>query len=237
MTICYSAIDNCAAQFNRLDCDGNVLSGPEDVIVSCAAVDVNATPIAGTEQNQTDPNGQGGFCAERNEPASIEGWEIELTLCSKTDVELMEMLGIFDIVTDAEGNCVGWKSKGCADDVCNCDPGEQQCSNPGVAIHLWHTAWCGKERHPDFKFALQAFPSVSFDPTTVQIQRNSEFNTYTLNGRANCNDQYQQGPGSIYPDPEGLDRDHAEWLTNTAPDGICSCDMCGYAPAGTAVGN
>lgn len=237
MTVCYSAIDNCFGQFNRLDCDGNILSGATDIVTSCSTVDINATPIAGEERNNRDPNGQGGYCVERNVPASVEGWEIELTLCSKTDVELMELLGIFDLVLDANGDAIGWKSKGCAEGDCLCDPGVDSCQNPGVAIHLWHTAWLDKERHPDYRWALQAFPKVIFDPTTVQVQRNTEFNTYTVTGRAYCNDEYGQGPAAIYPDPAGLDRDQAEWLTNTRPTGMCACDMCGYSAAGTAIGN
>ena len=237
MTICYSAIDNCAGQFNRLDCDGNVLSDAQDIVVSCATVDITATPIPGEERNQQDPNGRGGFCAERNIPADIVGHEVEITLCSKTDVELMELLGVADIVYDADGNCVGFKSLTCNSEECLCDPGEEQCSNPGVSLLLWHIAWCGDERHPDYKWAVQAFPKIIFDPASLVITRNTEFNTYTLTGRTYCNENWGQGPGAIYPDPDGLDADHAEWLTNTSVPELCNCDICGFAAAGTALGN
>jgi len=238
MGVCYSAIDLCSSQFNRLDCDGNILEGPENVVVSCAAVDVTVTPIEGEDTSSQDPNGSGGYCAERETGGNIEGYEVELTLCSKTDVELMELIGIFDIVKDADGNCVGIKAKCCNDEVCKCDPGEETCDNPGVALHIWHCAWCGKERHPDFKWAVQALPKVKFDPASVSVSRNSEFNTYTLTGRSDCNENYIQGPGAIYPDAnggEGLDSCWAEWLTNIGPSEMCNCDVCGYAEEGTYV--
>jgi hypothetical protein len=235
--LCYSPIDICAGQANRLDCDGNVLNGATDVIVSCAFVDVNIVPIEGEDRDQSDPNGSGGYCAERTISAEIQGYEVEIVLCSRTDVALMEMLGLFDVVYDAGGNAVGIKAKCCVEEECLCDPGEETCSNPGVALHLWHVAWLGRKRHPDWKWVVEHFPKVVFDPSQLEVQRNSEFNTYTITGRADCNENYGQGPGGIYPDTDGLDRCWAETVTNLAPEGMCSCDMCGYAQAGQALGN
>lgn len=237
MTLAYSSIDICGMQVNRNDCDGNILNAATDVIVSCAAVDVNLTPIQGEDNARTDPNGQGGFCAERPSSATIEGMEIELTLCSRTDVELMELLGLFDLVYDADQNPVGIKAKCCLDEDCMCDPGDDECSNPGVTMHLWHLAWLGKKRHPDYKWAVEHLPRVVFDPSQLEVQRNSDFNTYTLNGRVDCNDNYGQGPGGIYAEPDGLDRCWAETVTNMAPDGLCNCDLCGYSAPGAALGN
>jgi hypothetical protein len=97
---------------------------------------------------------------------------------------------------------------------------------------LWHTAWCGKKRHPDYKWVGQILPNVVFDPASVSVQRNSEFNTYTVTGEANCNPEYGQGPGDIYPNSEGLDSCWTEVLTNDRPEGMCNCDMCGYATEG-----
>lgn len=237
MTACFSPIDNCAVQVNRLDCDGLVLSGATDVVVSCSLVDITATPIKGEERNQRDPNGQGGYCAERNIPAEIVGYDIEITLCSRIDVELMELLGIFDPVLDATGAIVGYKSMGCSTTECLCNPPEEGCTDPGVAIHIWHIAWQGEERHPDFPFVIEAFPKIKFDPTETTTTRNSEFNTHTIKGRAYCNDEYGQGPGSIYPDPTGLGTFRSEWLTETGPPNSCNCELCGYAETGAAIGN
>ena len=247
---CYSAIDICAMQVNRLDCDGNILNSAAngDVVVTCGVTDITITPQTGEERNNRDPNGQGGFCAERIIPATITGQEVELTLCSKTDVELMELLGLYDTVNGDTNNPpattsanavrdnIGIKSLGGADD-CLCDPPAGICQYPGVAIHLWHTAWLDKERHPSFSWVVEALPKVVFDPASTVIQRNSEFNTVTITGQASVNDNYGTGPGGIWPDvafgASTLDRDWAEWLTNTRPDGMCSCDMCGYLPLGT----
>lgn len=224
-------------QVNRDECDGTIMTGAEDVVVSCAAVDITLVPIQGEDNERTDPNGQGGNCAERTSSTSIEGMEVELVLCSRTDVELMELLGLFDLVKNADGDPVGIKAKCCLDEDCMCDPGDEECTNPGVTMHLWHIAWLGKKRHPDYKWAVEHLPNVVFDPSLLEVQRNSDFNVYTLTGRADCNDKYGTGPGGIYPDADGLDRCWAETLTNTAPNGLCSCEMCGYSSPGDALGN
>lgn len=238
MSVCYSPIDNCAVQVNRLDCDGNVLNGGTDVVVSCGLTDITSTPILGEERNNQDPNGQGGYCAERNVAANIEGYTVEITLCSKVDVELFEILDIFDpIIDEGTGQCIGYASKGCDDTECLCAPGSDTCLQAGTAIHLWHIAWLDKERHPDFRWVVEAFPKVIWDAGSVSITRNSEFNTYTVTGRAYCNDLYGQGPASIYPNSAGLGTYRGEWGTNVAPPNGCNCDVCGYAAAGTAVGN
>jgi hypothetical protein len=236
MALCYSPIDVCGLQANRLDCDGNILEGETDVVVSCAVVDVTVTPVQGDDEEQRDPNGQGGFCAKRESRGTIEGMEVELTLCSKTDIELMELLGIWDLVYDAAGECIGIKAKCCSSEVCACDPGDEPCSNPGVAFHLWHLAWCGDAAHPDYKWAVQHFPKLVFDPASVVVQRNSEFNTYTVTANAKCNDNYATGPGAIYPDPAGIDTCWAETLTNEGPESLCNCDRCGYSTEGVLAG-
>lgn len=233
MTVCYSAVDLCGLQLNRLDCDGMVLSGPTDVVVSCSAVDITVTPVQGGDTDeQRDPNGSRGFCAKREGSTKIESVTVEMTLCSRTDAEMMELLGIWDLVRDAAGDVIGVKSKCCGSTVCACDPGPTTCSNPGVALHLWHLAWLGDEGHPDYKWAMQTIPRVKFDPASVVVTRNSEFNTYTVTGTGNCNDEYGNGPGNIYPDPAGMDSCWAELLTNTGPSDMCDCDRCGYTTTG-----
>lgn len=233
---CWSSIDLCATQFNRNDCDGNVLNGPEDVVVTCTVVDYTLTPIEGEDNGKTDPNGFGGYCAERESKPSVEGYDIELTICSKIDPVLMDLLGLFTAVRDANGDVVGYEAKCCEEEECACDPGETGCAAT-VSMILWHTAWCDKARHPDYKWAAMVLPNVEWKPSSVSITRNSDFQPITLTGRVDCNDNYLQGPGDFWPDPAGLDTCFGEILTNEGPANICECDMCGYAPAGTAVGN
>lgn len=230
--LCYSAIDACAMQAHRLDCDGNVLTGPTDVVVSCANTSTVATPIAGEATESRDPNGSGGYCAERSNQASVEGMTVELTLCSRTDAELMELLGIWDLIYAADGTTVvGVKSKCCSQEVCNCSPADG-CHNPGVALMTWSNAWLGKNPHPDFTHVVQIFPRIKFDPTSVAVTRNNEFQIYTLTGTSDCNDSFGQGPGLIVPDANGLSECWGELLTNQRPDGICGCEVCGYATTG-----
>lgn len=237
---CWSSIDLCGAQINRLDCDGVVQNGAEDVVLTCGFVDISITPITSGGDEIVDPGGaQGQRCAVRSDPSTIDAYEITITLCSKTDAALMELLGIFDpVVDEATGDIVGYKAHptDCGDPACHCVPDEDGCSNPGVSIILWHVAWLGDERHPTYPYAVEAFPKVVFDPGSITVTRNQEFNTYTITGRTDCNPMWGQGPGAIYPEAAGLDRDWAEWLTTQGPPQGCDCP-CGYAAPGTALGN
>lgn len=233
MSVEWSSIDVCALQAHRLDCAGNILTGPTDVVVSCSITDITAEPIAGEGTENRDPNGQGGYCAERtvtNEPIAMS---VEATLCSRTDAELMELFGLYRLAYAADGTTpIGIKARCCGETSCRCDPGPAGCTNPGIALMLWHTAWLGKDRHPDFSHAVQIFPKLVFDPTTISVTRNGEFNVYTVTGRGDCNTLFGNGPGDIYPDPAGMDTCWTEILTNQHPDGICGCNVCGYTVAG-----
>jgi len=236
---CWSSIDLCGAQVNRLDCDGVVQNGAQDVVLTCAFVDISIEPLTSGGDEIVDPGGAAGQrCAVRSDPSTISGYEITVTLCSKTDAALMELLGIFDPIFDDAGDIVGYKRHptDCGEAQCHCQVSEDGCSNPGVSILLWHVAWCGDERHPDYPYAIEAFSKVVFDPGSITITRNQEFNTYTVTGRTDCNENWGQGPGAIYPEAAGLDRDWAEWLSTQGPPSGCDCP-CGYAEPGGALGN
>jgi len=226
---CFSAIDNCGFQVNRLDCDGNILNGAEDVVVTCSVTDFSYEPIRGESRTTNDPNGRGGYCAERIDEGSIEGYEITLTLCSKTDPALMELLGLGQRVINADGDTVGFQPNDPADN-CDCQTPPDGCSDPGVAIMFWHLAWCDKERLADLPFAISAFPKIVWDEG-FSVTRNNEFNTYELTGRAYLNEQWGQGPGSVYPNAAGLQTFYSEFATAVPFPGGCDCALCGFATA------
>lgn len=242
-SLTYSALDNCGMQINRLDCDGNVLNGPSDVVLSCGLVEVTRSVITGDDRTVSDPNGSGGYCAKRVQSAPIEGYEIQLTMCSITDPELMELLGIWDMVTDPiTGEHIGIGPRG-SEETCYCAaPAAGECTNPGVSMVLWHVAWCGEDRRTDYPFVAEVYPKIVFDPASIEVTRTSEFNTYTITGRTKSNSAWGQGPGSIFPELTGIGTSEwKEFLTSTPYPGGCNCGVCddhaGYAAAGTAVGN
>ena len=217
---------------NGIDCQsGEVLNGPTDVVLTCALVDYTMTPIEGEDRSSSDPNGVGGKCAERNVPAIRDGYEVELTLCSKIDPALMELMGVYEMITDPEtGACLGYRPRS-VEESCSCAECTDACPEKCVSWLVWHVAWCEKKRHPDYCYAVQGMPKICFDSNSVSLTRNSEFNTITVTGTAETNSAWGQGPGLIYPDPAGLNVEFGEWLTNTGFPGGCKCDLCGYATA------
>lgn len=236
MAECWSPISICGAQFNRNDCDGNILNGTSDVILTCGVVEIERSELTGDERTSTDPNGQGGFCAKRVINPTVEGYEYQITWCSRIDPELLEILGLYDRVTDdgtPTGNTIGFKPRA-ADASCLCEPGS--CLVPGVTVHFWKLAWDGEDPNVNFDFEVEAVPRLIPAPGTT-FTFNDEFNQVVITGRSKTNPNYGQGPGNIYPEPAGLDREFAQFLTNTGFPGGCNCNACGYAPGGTAIGN
>jgi hypothetical protein len=230
----YSALDICGVQFNRLGADGAILNGATDVVVTCGLVDIATKPMLGDDRTTTEKNGSGGECARRVQDGGIIGYEVTLTLCSITDGDLMELLGIFDPVKTVGGDTVGIqpRSKTAA---CYCAAPGSGLVNPGVSAMFWYTAWCGEDRRNDLPFVIEAFPKIVFSPSTVEKKRSSEFNQYTLIGKTKTNPLWVRGPGSIYPATAGIGTNEwAEFLSAIPFPGGCGCGVCdqdaGFVP-------
>lgn len=243
MAECWSPISICGAQINRLDCDGNVLNGTTDVVLSCGVVELERSDIVGSERSATDPNGIGGYCAKRVINPTVEGYEYSITWCSRIDPELLEVLGLFERVVEGPAgtqaaNTIGFRPKA-ASASCLCDGGAA-CENPGVSMLIWKLAWDGENPHPRFDFDVEAIPKLVARPGTT-FTYNDEFNQIVVTGRTTANMRWGNGPGGIYPlqpatpGPQGLVVDFASFLSNTAWPGGCNCSACGYSAAGVGV--
>ena len=227
MDAAWSPLNLCGIQTNRLDADGTILEradGDTNVVLSCALVDVTRNEIVGTDVEQRDANGSGGYAASRVKPGAVTGYEYEMTLCSRIDAELMELFGLVDRVI-VGGATLGYKAKDIAAAACDCDP--SQSSQAGVSLLMWSLAWLGESPHPDYSFVAEAVPKVIFKPG-VSRQKSAEFTTTTLTGVAQKNLNWGRGPGNIYPEVAGLSRHWAEWLTDTGFPGGCNCDVHGF---------
>lgn len=232
---CYAPIDICGAQFNALSCAegevGTVLTGATDAIVTCNLVDITRDPIIEQGRNDVSRNGAGARCAKRTTPDRIDGWEITMTLCDRIDTDLMVLLGLFEPVLDADGECVGIRPKCGDDEACNCAT-EESCE--GVSMVIWHQNTNADGVDVDCPYVAFAVPKIVF---TISSQTRSDtYNTYTVTGTAETNGNWGNGPGDVYPDPEGLGCEWAEWATPTPPPGGCTCAGCGFETAGESIG-
>jgi hypothetical protein len=231
----WSPLNLCGTQLNRLDASGTLLDrtdGDTNVVLTCALVDITRNEIVGDDSTLRDANGSGGAAATRTRPGGVTGYEYEMTLCSRIDAELMELLGLVDRVI-VSGATVGYKAKDIATASCDCDP--TQSSQAGVSMMLWSLAWLGEAPHPDFSYVMEAVPKIIFK-AGVARQKSAEFTTTTLTGVAQKNTNWGRGPANIYPETGGLNRLWAEWLTDTAWPGGCNCDVHGYRKSTDGVG-
>lgn len=223
----WSPLNLCGIQTNRLEADGTVLEradGDTNVVLSCALVDVTRNEIVGDDLDMRDVNGSGGFAATRVRPGAVTGYEYEMTLSSRIDAELMELFGLVDRVI-VDGLTKGYKAKDIVAAACDCDP--TQASQAGVSLIMWSLAWLGDGPHPDHNFVAEAVPKIVFKPG-VSRQKSAEFTTTTLTGVAQRNANWGRGPGNIYPELAGLNRQWAEFLTDTGFPGGCNCELHGF---------
>lgn len=224
----WSPLNLCGTQFNRLDQNGNVLDrndGDRNVVLTCGLVDLTRTENVNDQSELRDPNGSGGYCATRIKPGGVTGYSYSMTLCSRTDAELMELLGLVDRVIDGDGNTIGIKARDITAASCDCDP--TQSSQAGVSMLLWSLAWLGEAPHPDYPYVVEAVPKILFSPGGER-KKSAEFNTTTVTGVAQKNGSWGRGPNNIYPEVGGLNRLFSEWLTEVAWPGGCNCEVHGY---------
>jgi hypothetical protein len=235
MTTAWSALNICGTQFNRLGSDGTILErvdGDDNVVLTCSLIDMTRTEVVGDPLDLRETNGTGGVSARRFRPASVTGYEYEMTLSSRIDPEMLDLLGYVDAVYLA-GETVGFKAKDVLAASCDCDLTDVALA--GVSMLVWSLAWLGEESHPDFDYNVEAVPRILFNPGIAR-SKSSEFTTLTITGQAAKNSAWAQGPGDIYPEVAGLDRHWAEFLTDTGWPGGCNCAVHGFRKEADDVG-
>lgn len=243
---CYTPIDICGAQFNRLDCDGTLLEGDTDVVVACQLVDIRLTPVKQEAQRNVSRNGGGGICAQRTTPARIEGYDVVINVCPQIDPELYELMNLYDLVLDTAditgatlGDSVGIKD-GPSANPCNCQVDD--CQNPGVSLLVWSSNTNEDGINPTRPYVIMAFPKLRFEVSDIMV--GSEYTNYELTAKAEANTLWidpeslpttaNRGPGDIYPELVGIGTSRwAQWGTDQAPPGGCSCAACGFAELGS----
>ena len=236
---CFAPIDICGVQINRLDADGSILDGATDRAVACNLVTVSRSPDVEAGRTDLSRNGGGTRCAKRVIPDRINGWDIQMDLCSRYDAELMELLGLYSLVVDSEdvtggtiGDSVGIKAKSVEDESCIC----VGSTSAFVSMLIWQQNTGPDGVNSTKPYVIMALPKIRF--TVTAEQRGDTFNNITLAGVAEANSNWTdtgtgsevgRGPGNLYPEgTPGLVTAWAEWATSQAPPGGCNCQFCGY---------
>jgi len=236
---CFAPIDICGVQINGLDTDGSILDGPTDRVVACNMVNVSRSPDVEAGRTDLSRNGGGTRNAKRVIPDRINGWDIQINLSARYDVEMLELLGVYSLVVDSEdvtggsvGDSVGIKAKSIADEPCIC----VGATSSFVSMLIWQQNTGPDGVNSTKPYVVMALPKIRF--TVTGEDRGDTYNNLTLTGVAEANSNWTdtgpgsvvgRGPGNIYPETGGLDVAWAEWATSQAPPGGCNCDFCGFA--------
>lgn len=228
---CFTPIDVCSMQFDRLDCDGSILDGATDRVITCNGVSLVTTPTFLPAKRDVARNGGRGICGQRNIKASVEAYAVALTFCPRIDPELYELMELYDLVLDTAGITGGTvgDSVGIRDGAVNqpCACPTDTCTNSGVSVLMWGNATDANGPKTDKPFFIQALTRVKFDPPPMNHA--DSYQNITINGETSPNPLWGRGPDNIYPELVGLDGAWAEWNTIQEPPSGCTCEACGYA--------
>lgn len=231
---CFSPIDICGVQLNRLDCNGSLLGGLGNVVVMCEMVDITITPQLVAAVTDVSRNGGGGVCARRTTKARIDGYDVVWNSCPKIDAEAWELMNLYDAILDtagvtggAVGDTVGIRD-GDSGNPCNCQ--NTPCLNPGVAMLVWSNNTDSTGISGTKPYTITALTHLEFDPPAVKIS--NVYENIAITGRTQPNPLYDRGPGDIYPELVGLTGAWAQWDTIQPPPGGCQCELCGFASIG-----
>ena len=229
---CFSIIDIGGWQLNRLDPAGNVMNGAEDVIMSCSLVGLSVTPNRADDRDNTAANARGGNCARRFRRGIIESYAVTATLCAHIDSAELELLGVAERVFDADGKCKGFEPIS-QSDQCDFAAVTETSSQNGVAVSIASLAWDGDRRLQDDPFAWHLLGKIVWDDG-FDFEISDDFVNLELTGTATINPNYGQGPGDIYPNPNGLLKPWTRICSDVPWPGGCDCGstLCGFATTG-----
>lgn len=218
----FSPTDICAVQINRLDCDGTLLTGPTDVATLYGNA-VEFFELSDTFDPEVDLSTS---CTTYVREKQYQYTDVTVGMCDKIDTEInFDLLGLANpVLADTgafAGDIVGGEAPTPNSD-CPCNTCGPTCTNPGVAMIIWtlRLGCDGCEGHAAFVIPRIRFGYVE---QARRIDRDT-LTTYSIEGRAESNPNYGQGPGNIYPVSAGLQTAHAgPIVTDLAPQVACDC--------------
>jgi hypothetical protein len=226
----WSPVDICGMQVNRVDCEtGAVMVGTGNVGLTCSVADFTRSSVFVDEITQEDPSGRAGRNrARRVIPKRLDYYEYSFTLDSQYDSALMALMGQVEQVADplTPTEFIGVKDLDHAVGTDDCCPPGGACADTELSLMIWQVAWCDRGRHPDYLYEIHFVPRIKFDIIETE-ERGEGFKTMTISGRTEKPlAGYARGPGDIWPEVAGLNRQWAKLLSNTPFPSGCNCSTC-----------
>jgi len=188
--ICAIPLHVCRFRATRLNADGSVAEGPDNVYVSDDLITVNINPsiLVGLETDLI--GGCGCIVATRKDPDRLRRMDFSINN-GALEPALMEMMIGADLIEDASPSPVPigfWY------------PDQVGCSfvPSAVAVEFWADAWVLDAADPDWPYIHFLFPRTFWQigPTTL----GNDFAQPVVNGFSRSNPEWGVGPHDGQPE-------------------------------------
>lgn len=203
---CLSAVMACRIRVSRLNADGSLDPGDENMYVSDAVISIGSNPDVEAGTVLTQKNGCGNVCVRRRSDDVTLAYNLTMNLC-QLDAELIEILAGGTLIT-VGGVTVGYKRP------------LSTATKPAVCFEAWQEARSGQSQASeagDLLWWHWVWPHVKW--TAGEHTLAEEVLTVPLNGYAEENEQMGTGPAADWP---ALITEAEAWfLDDEIPDAVC----------------
>lgn len=195
--VCTTPVLVCAARFTRLNVDGSLAGGPNNVVITNSPIAVGLNPNVHTGDDQQIVGGCGCVCVSYKAPDSFVRFDMDFEFCS-LEPSLMELVTGGSLVVDDSDVPVpigaSW-------------PNQLDCSEPSqppFALEAWAQGYVGSAQAADPNSYIRfVFPMV-FANLDAWVITNQVL-TPKLKGWTRANAAWP-ADGSVYDDyPDGAE--------------------------------
>lgn len=207
--VCTTPVLICAARYTRLNADGSLAPGPDNVIISNSPISLGLNPdvVTGTENNVV--GGCGCICVSFKAPDSFIRFNFDMEFCD-LNPSLMELTTGGSLVLDDSDVPVPIGTSWPVQTSCN------EATQPPFALEAWSQGYIGNGQAPDpNSFIRFVFPMVFATLDAWVITNNVLTPKLKAWGRSNAN---WPADGAIYDDyPAGAELDvQGGWFQDSA---------------------
>jgi len=194
----YGIHDTCVSAFVPLNCDGTVndalaplpYCGLTESILRETIEEIDEQVVEGSRSDQN--------CLKRAGYTKPSDCFLDINTCGIQNPLLWSWMGINQPVYDDQGEICGFEPAEDTSVLCpSCVKTSASGCKHSVALVTIHNAWCGEDRHPDFDYVVNIYPSLKFEIQENEITYGSGFTaTRSLSAKL------QKNPNFI--DPWGI---------------------------------
>lgn len=187
MIACASTVEICAVRATRLDTDGTVAPGPDNVYVVQDVIQLQFTPNIREGDEREMPGGCGCVIAQKSDDDQLRRFDLQLD-AGRLEPGLIEMLAGGTVIEGTDGPLgvlVGTK---------------RACGTPAprVALEAWSHRWTeDDENDPVYPWWHWVWPSSAWVLGQNTLQ--ADFGPVVLTGKSRANSSWGFGPYGDQP--------------------------------------